>query len=99
MVRVDNSANTRGDGRDKREELPKSFKLSLSTTDGSKREKPPEWTENQWKALEDKDSIVIAKKFSVLEFIFFFLYGQNLSLQLLLKGRYSKRIQFLNKRH
>lgn len=45
MVRVDNSANTR-DGGDKREELPKSFKLSLSTRDGSKREKPTEQTES-----------------------------------------------------
>lgn len=47
MVRVDNSAITRDYGGDKREEIPKSFKLSLSTTDGNKREKPTESTENQ----------------------------------------------------
>ena len=40
MVRVDNYANTRGDGGDEREEIPKSFKLSLFTTDGNKRESP-----------------------------------------------------------
>lgn len=38
MVRVDNSANTRGDGGDRREEILESFKLSLSTTDGKKRD-------------------------------------------------------------